>query len=212
MRDIARALGVTTGTIKTLLFRHDAISASVSTPLPFLTGSHRHDLCSRPGLIDAGRFADYPRAHVEAAWQYMMNPGATCGPALEAAAALDGLSLPQPAALVELAAASPRASRRPSRRRPLVAPRPKLVVVVASTTRDWSAWATTLGGLAAGVVIVLSMVSEALVIDIVSPEVGGMTAGLVAIPSMTTHALVLAAGLGLYAAGLFAPLSRRTRS
>ena len=43
-------------------------------------------------------------------------------------------------------------------------------------------------------------------IDIASPRVGGMTAGLLAVPATTTWALVLAASLGLYVAGLFAPL------
>jgi hypothetical protein len=81
-----------------------------------------------------------------------------------------------------------------------------------SITRDWWTWATALDGLAAGVVVVLSMAAgEAARINIASPRVGGMT-GLLAMPPMTTDALVLAAGLLLYAAGLFAPLSRRSRS
>jgi hypothetical protein len=48
-------------------------------------------------------------------------------------------------------------------------------------------------------------------IDLVSPRVGAMTAGLVEMRSPTMEALVLGAGLGLYIAGLFAPLGGRRR-
>ena len=58
------------------------------------------------GLIDAGPFADYPRAHLDAAWEHARQC-ATCGPALQAAAALtaDLPALPQPAPPPDLAAA-----------------------------------------------------------------------------------------------------------
>jgi hypothetical protein len=39
------------------------------------------------GLIDAGPFADYPRAHLEAAWRHA-GECATCGSALEASLVL----------------------------------------------------------------------------------------------------------------------------
>jgi hypothetical protein len=166
------------------------------------------------GLIDAGPFADYPRAHLDAAWQHARQC-ATCGRALEVATALstDLTALPQPAPSAELAptvlARIAQAEQAQAARGPAAVP----ATGPASITRDWSAWATALGGVAAGLVIVLSMASgEGARISIASPKVGGMTAGLVAIPSMTTDALVLAAGLVLYAAGLFAPLSRPSRS
>jgi hypothetical protein len=41
------------------------------------------------GLIDAGPFADYPTAHLEAAWAHA-DSCATCGPALHASRALTG--------------------------------------------------------------------------------------------------------------------------
>ena len=142
------------------------------------------------GLIDAGPFADYPRAHLDAAWQHARQC-ATCGPALEAAAALS-TDLAASAAAGALAGAGggrPRAHRADrSGTAPLVPPRPFRRQGLLPCTRDWSAWATALGGLAAGLVIVLSMASgDGARINIASPKVGGMTAGLVAIPSTTTR-------------------------
>jgi hypothetical protein len=58
--------------------------------------------------------------------------------------------------------------------------------------------ATAIGALTAGVVMVLSMAT------------GGT--GINARPATTTQTLVLAAGLLVYVAGLFAPLSIRSRS
>ena len=82
-----------------------------------------------------------------------------------------------------------------------------------SITHDWSAWATTLAGLAVGLVTIQSVApGGGAAIDIVSPRIGGMTGPLVAMPSTTTAALVLVGGLVLYAAGLFAPFSGRSRS
>lgn len=57
------------------------------------------------GLIDAGPFADYPPAHVDAAWQHARHCP-TCGPALKTATALTAElgALPEP---------TPPSSRRP---------------------------------------------------------------------------------------------------
>jgi len=165
------------------------------------------------GLIDAGPFADYPRAHLDAAWQHARQC-ATCGPALKAATELttDLAALPQPAPSAELAAAILARISQAEQAQPARAATAMPATRLPSIARDWSAWATALGGLAAGLVIVLSMAAgEGARINIASPRVGGMT-GLVGMPPMTTDALVLAAGLLLYAGGLFAPLSRRSRS
>jgi hypothetical protein len=163
-------------------------------------------------LIDAGPFADYPRTELDAAWEHARSCG-TCGPALQAATVLktDLSALPQPAPPPHLAAVvlariaqldhthSADASVMQETRAP-------------SSTREWPAWATSLGGIAAGLVIVLSMPPGVVVtIDLASPRVGGLTTGLVPMPSTTTGAVVLAAGLVLYLGGLFAPLSDRTR-
>ena len=163
-------------------------------------------------LIDAGPFADYPRTELDAAREHARYCG-TCGPALQAATALTtNLSgLPHPAPPPHLAAVvlariaqldhthSTDASVMRERRAP-------------SSTREWPAWATSLGGIAAGLVIVLSMPPGVVVpIDLASPRAGGLTIGLVPMPSTTTGAVVLAAGLVLYVAGLFAPFRGRTR-
>ena len=130
------------------------------------------------GLIDVGPFADYPPAHLDAAWEHARHC-ATCGPALEAAnrLATDLAALPQPAPPPDLAAAViariARIEETPAGR---------------SDARDWSPVITALGALAAGVAIALSTPSgDAVQVD---PK----------------WAPILAAGLALYAAGLFAPL------
>ena len=131
------------------------------------------------GLIDAGPFADYPRAHLDAAWEHARTC-ATCGPALEAADRLakDLAALPQPVPPPDLAAAVIARIARIEAEKP----------AVHDPAHDWSPWITALGALAAGVAIALSTTSGGEVsIDV-------------------RWAPVLAAGLGLYAAGLFAPL------
>jgi len=164
------------------------------------------------GLIDAGPFADYSSAHLDAAWQHARQC-ATCGPALEAATALttDLAGLPQPAAPSNLTAAvlariAQIDGRHPA---PVTAEMPETRAL--SSPRDWSAWATAPGGLAAGLMIALSMASGDGALGNIAPGVGAMTAGLLEMPSTTTWALVLAAGLALYVAGLFAPLRARGR-
>ena len=162
-------------------------------------------------LIDAGPFADYPRAHLDSAWEHARQC-ATCGPALQAAIALTTnlRALPSPAPPPYLAGAVLRriaqidqadSSHAPAMHEPRT----------AFSTRDWSAWPTALGGLAAGLAIVLSMPPDGVAIDIASPRVGGLTAGLVAMPSTTQGALILATGLVLYVAGLFTPSLGRSR-
>jgi hypothetical protein len=154
------------------------------------------------GLIDAGPFADYPRAHLDAAWQHARQC-ATCGPALQAAAALtdDLKALPRPAAPPDFTAAVL------ARIAPIERSHSDAVVAAVSDrrdfagTHDWSTWATALGSLAAGFVVALSM----------SPGGDGMRPRLMAMPGMTPGGPVLAASLLLYVVGLFAPLSSRSR-
>jgi len=160
------------------------------------------------GLIDAGPFADYPRAHLDAAWQHARQC-ATCGPALGAAAALtaDLSALPQPAPPPDLTAA---VLARVAQIAPTTA---RAAAARPAVTRDWSAWATAVGGVTAGFAIVWALPPGHWVsINIAPLSVGSMTTGLVTMPPTTTGALVLATGLALYVAGLFAPLSRRRRS
>ena len=124
------------------------------------------------GLIDAGPFADYPQAHLDAAWQHARQCG-TCGPALETAAALSTAL----AALPQFAA-----------------------------TPEWSPWVTTLGGLGAGLAIVLSVLGGDVIPIAITAGFGGLTGALSAMPVTATWAPVLAVSLALYVAGLFAPV------
>ena len=163
------------------------------------------------GLIDAAPFADYPRAHLDEAWQHARKCG-TCGPALKAAEALTA----NLAALPELRPSPEFADTVLARIAQIEQPARVAVATPAtspsSTPREWSASAAALGGLAAGLAIVLSIVAgEDVGISITSPRIGGIT-GLVAMPSTIRDALILGAGLMLYAAGLFAPLSGRDRA
>ena len=165
------------------------------------------------GLIDAAPFADYPRAHLDEAWQHARKCG-TCGPALKAAEALTA----NLAALPELRPSPEFADTVLARIAQTEQAQPARMAVAtpatspSSTPREWSASAAALGGLAAGLAIVLSIVAgEEVGISITSPRIGGIT-GLVAMPSTIRDALILGAGLMLYAAGLFAPLSGRDRA
>ena len=163
------------------------------------------------GLIDAGPFADYPRAHLDAAWQHARQCP-TCGPALRAATALtsDLAALPEPVPPPDLAAAVLARIAQVERPAPAVAPMTESTARLSA--RDWSsAWATALGSLAAGLATVLSMrPGSAGPTGLAWLEMGQMMGGLKAVPATSTWALVLAAGLAVYVAGLFAPLGGRS--
>jgi hypothetical protein len=164
------------------------------------------------GLIDAGSLADYPGAHLDTAWQHARQC-ATCGPALEAATALttDLARLPQPAPPAELARTVLARLARIEAAQSASAATVTQETRGRSDTHDWSPWATSLGSLAAGFAIVLSMPpGGGALIDITSPRVG-VAAGVVAMHVTSTWTLVLAASLGLYVVGLFAPLRGKGR-
>jgi hypothetical protein len=164
------------------------------------------------GLIDAGPFVDYPRGHLDAAWQHAREC-ATCGPALKAATALntDLATLPQPTWPRDLAPAVLARIAQIEQLRSVQASAAIRERSAAATTREWSAFAPALGGVAAALAIVLSMPPGGMPFDSPMLNVDMMRAGLVALPWTTTGALVLATGLGLYVAGLFAPLGGRRR-
>lgn len=159
------------------------------------------------GLIDAGPFADYPAPHLDAAWRHATEC-ATCGAALAASRALaSGLAaLPQPAPPPDLAAAVlariARLDEAPAR----------TSAGVRSAAPAWPAWAATLGALAAAVAIVLSMWRGGgpAFADVMSPGAVLPAGGLVPLPDTIAGVVFLAAGLVLYAAGLFAAVSSRS--
>lgn len=159
------------------------------------------------GLIDAGPVADYPRAHLDAAWQHARQCP-TCGPALEAATRLTaGLhALAQPAPPPDLArVVMARIARIEDKSASASVASPE--ARVGAGVADWSVRAAAVGALAAAMAIVTSMTAGELPIYMLSPAVGGIASGMVAMPSSGACALVLAAGLVLYVAGLFGPLT-----
>ena len=140
------------------------------------------------GLIDAGPFADYPRAHLEAAWQHARQC-ASCGASLEAAGAMTSrlAAMAHPAPPPELAAGVMARIARIDERVPAEEQPARGRTAVALL--DWPAWGTVCAAAAAAAVIA----------DSQAP-------GIVGVPS-----LVLAAALGVYAAALFAPAQQNRR-
>jgi hypothetical protein len=152
------------------------------------------------GLIDAGPFADYPLEHLEAARAHARDCS-RCGPALEAAtvmtAELRGLSGPDaPGDVASIVMAR-------------IAQLPETgsdVAAAAVRQRDWAQTLTVLGGLVAGLALILTMPTGAEALgDFVTPRLGAASA-LATVPSSAPAALAICAGLLLYAVGLFAPV------
>jgi hypothetical protein len=150
---------------------------------------------------------------MDAAWKHAREC-ATCGPALEAATALtaDLAALPQPGPPPELSAAVLARIEQAEQAQPAGLAAAVPATRRSSILRQWSAQATVVGSLVAGLVIALSIVAgDGARSSLTSPRVGGL-AGLVSMPSTIIEGLVLGAGLLLYAAGLFAPLRGRDRA
>ena len=156
------------------------------------------------GLIDAGPFADYPPARLEAAWRHAESCD-RCGRALTAARALtsDLEALPHAAPPADLSVAVLARIERIER----TSPAPAADASSYRAVPDWAAPATSLGGLAAALAIVLSMPPEALLALVLS-RVSGLSADFMTTPA---EALVLGASLALYLSGLFASTAARRR-
>ena len=164
------------------------------------------------GLFDAGPFADYPRAHLDAAWQHARQC-ATCGPALEAATALtvDLAALAQLAPPPDMTGAVLARVARIEQARSAAAEETPATGTVLERA-GWSVWVTMLGGLVAGTAVLLAMLPGDWAPFYIAPvSIGEMRGGLFAMPPLTIWTVVLAAGLGLYVGGLFAPLGRSDR-
>ncbi len=165
------------------------------------------------GLIDAAPFADYPRAHLDAAWRHARQCP-TCGPALEAGTTLtaDLAALPYPAPPPDLAAA---VLARIAQSEPTVPARGTAAVEAItspSVPAVWPAWATAFGGLAAAITAVVSTpLGRGAAIDVPWLRPPALSAGLVPLPSITVTALMLACGLAIYVVGLFTPFDRSRR-
>jgi hypothetical protein len=163
------------------------------------------------GLIDAGPFADYPSAHLAAAWEHARHC-ATCGPALQAAKAIsvDLTALPQPAPPPELAASVMARIARIHQPTAADAAAPIRETADGASTRYSWAWAPALGVLSAAFAIVLLFKSgDAARAGLWSARTPSLTAGVLTMPELTSGTLALVACLLVYAVALFAPVGRR---
>ena len=157
-------------------------------------------------LIDAGPFADYPRAHLEAAWQHARNCP-TCGPALRSAEALTGdlrtlrqLAPPRDLAinvLARIAALEAKAAEAES-------------VAAPSLVARSPDWRTAVGAMASTAAVALAVAGE---VSMPGSSSGGDGSGgwLIQMPAMTAGTLMLAACLVLYTAGLLVSAVERDR-
>lgn len=153
------------------------------------------------GLIDAGPFAAYPQEHLDAARDHARDCP-TCGPALALSTALttELTMLPEPEAPANLAGIV--------MARIAQLPESNLVPIAVSTPgrRDWAHGVTALGGLVAGLAVVLTMPNGASVLgEFVTPRLIA-SGGMATMPASGAAALAIFAGLVLYTVGLFAPL------
>jgi len=152
------------------------------------------------GLIDAGPFADYPQEHLDAARAHAQGCP-TCGPALEAATVLTAelRALPGPDAPGNLASIVMAQIAQ--------LPEPGSAVAAAAVQRpDWAQALTLIGGLAAGLALILTMPTGAEALgDFVTPRFGA-AGPLATVPSSAPAALAIGAGLLLYVRGLFGPV------
>ncbi len=159
------------------------------------------------GLIDAGPSAGYPRAHYEAARRHV-ETCATCGRAMAVASQLarDLTEWPDAAPPADLAAVVMARIARVDEARLAEAGAAPARVRHVSWGR--AAWAMALGGLAAGAALAWSAATGgAALVRLAGPGIGGSAASAAAWPALP-EALLLAAGLGLYAAGLFQSSAR----
>jgi hypothetical protein len=162
------------------------------------------------GLIDAGPFADYPSAHLAAAWAHATGCP-TCGAARQAADAITAelTALPQPvppSGLAELVMA--RITRIPE---PLAADMsaPLRESAKAEHPDDSWSWAPVLGALSAALAIVLVAASG----DMVRSDLWSLRTPslrrLLTMPELNAGMLGLVACLLVYIAALFPTLHSR---
>jgi len=154
------------------------------------------------GLIDAGPFADYPRAHLDGAWEHARHC-ATCGQALAASETLTHAlrALPQLTAPRDLTAGV--LARIATVEMPLV----EHTTVRAARAHEagsgsWE-WASHAAAIAATVAAAALISSGAIPIP-ESASGDGLMGSLIDVPPIADGTLALAACLALYSFGLFA--------
>lgn len=155
------------------------------------------------GLIDAGPFADFSRAHIDAAWRHA-RACASCGAALRASRTLtrDLAALPQLTSPPDLAAAVLAQVARVDEERA----RPPFRAT--SRKRWWPGWAVATGAFAsAAMVLATTWRHGGALSGVTAPGPRGVADGLGPMPDTILGVGVLTACLTLYALGLFATVS-----
>ena len=159
-------------------------------------------------LIDAGPFAEYPQEHLDAARAHARECQ-TCGPALALTTVLTSelATLPEPETPADLAGIVMARIAQLPESDTVTAPAPGARAVRG---RDWMQTATIIGGLVAGLAMIVGMPSGAAALGSFMTPRFIATGGLAALPSSGPAALAIAAGLVLYIVGLFAPIRSRS--
>lgn len=159
------------------------------------------------GLIDAGPFAEYPPEHLDAAREHARQCP-TCGPALAMATTLQSelATLPQPEAPADLAGiVMARIAQLPEP--DVAAATGKQLAASPVRRRDWTPTVTAIGGLVAGLAMILTMPSGVEGLGgFVTPRLSGDA--LATMPATVPAALAIGSGLTLYIVGLFGPVRR----
>jgi hypothetical protein len=157
------------------------------------------------GLIDAGPFAEYPPEHLDAAREHARECP-TCGPALAVATSLQAelATLPEPEAPADLAnIVMARIAQLPES--DAAAATGKQPAASPVRRRDWTPMVTAIGGLVAGLAMILTMPSGVEGLGgFVTPRLSG--GALATMPATVPAALTIGAGLVVYVVGLFAPV------
>ena len=154
-------------------------------------------------LIDAGPFASYPRAHMDAAREHAIHCP-TCGPALTMMRELetDLAQFGEPAAPPDFrTAVLSRIAETEAAR--------SVQSEVAPGWQRWPAWAAAFGG-ATALLAIQSMASPE--VSVFNPRSGTIAASLIAVPPAEPAVVMLAIGLALYAKGLFSVTATASRA
>jgi hypothetical protein len=161
------------------------------------------------GLIDAGPLAGYPPAHLAAARRHA-ETCPECGPAMATAAEVaQGLvDWPEVAPPTDFAAVVMARVARVDDARTMAAG--ETPARARARAADWAASATALGGVTACAALAWSAATGgASLVRVAGPALSGVAAGAMW-PGSLPEGLLLAASLGLYVVGLFAPVAGRS--
>lgn len=159
------------------------------------------------GLVDAGPLAGYPPAHLAAAWKHA-ETCRECGRAMGVARQLTQRlgEWPTVAPPIDIAAVVMSRIARIDEARAMEPG--EMPLVARGPAANWATLATALGGLTACAALVWpAATGGAALVRVTGLGLGGVASGGAAWPASLPEGLLLAASLGLYVAGLFAPVA-----